>query len=222
MQKRSVLEKEIGRLNNRLEKMSGLVDTAVDYAVVALVQRRPDLARQVVSDDDAVNKLRHEIESRALQTIATQQPMAGDLRAIMSAVYIAIDLERIGDHAANIGRLVLRLDVETPFESFYKLPGMAQRAREMVHDAIKAFLTRNDELARMVMSDDDRIDVRYAELIEETLRDMREDSYIQRATTLLLVGQNLERIGDRATNIAERVIFVISGVMEEVPTETDF
>lgn len=222
MKMRTVLEKDIQQLENLLEKMGGLVDTAVDYAVVSLIQRQPERARQVVADDEAINDLRHKIEKSALQTIATQQPLAGDLRAIMSAVYIALDLERIGDHAANIGRLVLRIEEDEPFESLYKLPGMAQRAREMIHDALQAFLARDEALAREVMTDDDQIDVRYAELIQETLRDMRDDAYIQRATTLLLVGQNLERVGDRATNIAERTIFVLSGVMEEVPTEPDF
>jgi len=174
MQKRTVLDKDIEQLNHLLTQMSGLVDTAVDYAVVALIQRRPNLARQVVQEDKAVNELRHQVENIALRTIATQQPIAGDLRSILSPVYIALDLERIGDHAANIGRLLLRLSDDEQFESFYKLPGMAQRSREMVRDAMLAFLARDESLARTVMSNDDRIDVRYAELIQETLRDMRQ------------------------------------------------
>ena len=222
MQKRTILNHNIEQLNSLLTKMGDLVDTAVENAVTALMQRQYNLAGQVVIEDEAVNELRHQVEKLALQTIATQQPIAGDLRAIMSAVYIALDLERIGDHAANVGRLVMRIRDEEPFDSYYKLPGMAQRSREMVRDALQAFLTRDEALARAVMSDDDRIDNRYAELLRETVRDMREDNYIQRATVLLLAGQNLERVGDRATNIAERAIFVISGIMEEVPTEPDF
>ncbi|GIK57322.1 MAG: phosphate signaling complex protein PhoU [Chloroflexi bacterium] len=218
-QKRSLLEKDIDVLNQTIQQMSHLVEEATAQAVQALLERDGEVERQIINQDAQVNGLRYQVEKLALQAIATQQPMAGDLRAIMTAVYVALELERIGDHAVNIARLVLRVDADRPFTSLYKLPAMAQRARDMVHEAVLAFLQRDEDLARLVMADDDRIDARYAELIRETLQDMRDDDYIPRATTLLLVGQNLERIGDRATNIAERAIFAASGVVEEAPSE---
>ncbi|MCL4263990.1 MAG: phosphate signaling complex protein PhoU [Anaerolineae bacterium] len=219
LQKRSLLEKDIDALNQTIHQISHLVQEAIAQAVQALLERDGEVARQIINQDAQVNELRYQVEKLALQAIATQQPMAGDLRAIMTAVYVALELERIGDHAVNIARLVLRVDADGPFTSLYKLPAMAQRARDMVHEAVMAFLQRDENLARLVMADDDRIDTRYAELIQETLQDMRDDDYIPRATTLLLVGQNLERIGDRATNIAERAIFAASGVVEEAPSE---
>ncbi|HRQ40026.1 MAG TPA: phosphate signaling complex protein PhoU [Chloroflexota bacterium] len=219
LQKRSLLEKEVDALNRTIQQMSHLVEEATDQATQALLERDGELAHQIIAHDAQVNDLRYQVEKLALQAIATQQPMAGDLRAILAAVYVALELERIGDHAVNIARLVLRVAADGPFTSLYKLPAMAQRARDMVHEAVMAFLQRDENLARLVMADDDRIDVRYAELIQETLHDMRDDEYIPRATTLLLVGQNLERIGDRATNIAERTIFARSGVVEETPSE---
>lgn len=218
-QKRSLLEKDIDALNQTIQQMSHLVEQATDQAAQALQERDGELAQQIIAQDAQVNERRYQVEKLALQAIATQQPMAGDLRAIMAAVYVALELERIGDHAVNIARLVLRVNADGPFTSLYKLPAMAQRARDMVHEAVMAFLQRDENLARTVMVDDDRIDARYAELIQETLQDMREDDYIPRATTLLLAGQNLERIGDRATNIAERAIFAASGVVEEMPSE---
>lgn len=218
-QKRSLLEKDIDVLNQTIQQMSHLVEQATDQAAQALQGRDGELAQQIIAQDAQVNERRYQVEKLALQAIATQQPMAGDLRAIMAAVYVALELERIGDHAVNIAWLVLRVGADGPFTSLYKLPAMAQRAREMVHEAVMAFLQRDQNLARTVMADDDRIDARYAELIRETLQDMREDDYIPRATTLLLAGQNLERIGDRATNIAERAIFAASGVVEETPSE---
>jgi len=215
--KRSLLDKEVETLNSLIQQMSQLVEQATDLAAQALLERNEELAYQIITNDSQVNTLRYQVEKLALQSIATQQPIAGDLRAIMAAVYVALDLERIGDHAVNVARLVLRVEEEGPFTSLYKLPAMAQRAREMVHEGVMAFLQRDQNLAHTVMFDDDRVDARYAELIHETLQDMRENDYITRATTLLLVGQNLERIGDRATNIAERAIFAASGVVEEVP-----
>lgn len=218
-QKRSLLEKDIDTLNQTIQQMSHLVEQATDQAAQALRERDRELAQQIIAQDVQVNELRYQVEKLALQAIATQQPMAGDLRAIMTAVYVALELERIGDHAVNIARLVLRVNADGPFTSLYKLLAMAQRARDMVHEAVMAFLQRDENLARLVMADDDRIDARYAELIRETLQDMRDDDYIPRATTLLLVGQNLERMGDRATNIAERAIFAASGMVEETPSE---
>lgn len=221
-QKRTLLEQQIEALNILIQQMSQLADAAIEQAMAALLQRDSPLAEQVIAQDTAVNALRHQVEQLTLKSIATQQPMAGDLRAILSAVYVALDLERIGDHAANVARLVLRLAAEEAIDSYYGLPGMALHAREMVRLSVNAFLTHDQKLAQEVMQADDQVDARYADLIQATLRDMKTDATIQRATMLLLVGQNLERIGDRATNIAERAVFVVSGVMEEVPSEPDF
>lgn len=222
MQTRTILEKDIAQLNTQIKQMQELVDRAVEQAIMALTAVDAAAAQTVIQEDAAINALRHKVENDALISIARQQPMAGDLRAIMTAVYVAQELERMGDHAVNVARLMLRVNEEGEFSSLHKLPKMSRRVRRMAREAVQALLQGDLDLAQKVMADDERVDYRYGDLIRETLQEMRDDAYINRATTLLLIGQNLERIGDRATNIAERVQFLVTGVFKEGPSEPDF
>jgi phosphate transport system protein len=211
MQLRHVLDQELGSLNDNLLKLGSMVDEAILLAMQALYDRDTNLAHQVIQGDEAVNLLRYEIEEECFRILATQQPMAIDLRTVIAATHLAVELERIGDHGAGIARLVERLDDEEAFDSLHKLPKMARRSRYMVQTALEAFVKRDVELARLLFEEDDKMDKHYLKVYRETIGEMQDDTYIRRGTFLLWVSHNLERIGDRATNIAERVIFMQTG-----------
>ena len=142
--------------------------------------------------------------------LTVEAPLATDLRRVIAAIHIAVELERIGDHAAGIARLVERMENEEEIESLHKLPKMAKRARSMVQTGVEAYVTCDDGLATAMIGKDDKIDRQYRKLFQETIKEMHDDDYIRRATYLLWVGHDLERIGDRASNIAERVVFMVT------------
>ncbi len=219
LRQRSLLDKELNDLRDNLLRLSSMVDTAIERAMLALDGREVALAEQVIAEDNEVNRLRYEIEESALRVLATQQPMAGDLRCVVAAIHLAVELERIGDHATGIARLVTRMEGEAEIDTLHKLPKMAKRARQMVQIGITAYVNRDADAARAMIRRDDKIDKQYGKLFRETLEEMRDDDYIRRATYLLWVGHNLERIGDRATNIAERVIFMVTNEFVEVMDE---
>lgn len=219
--KRSILDDKLELLNAKLLQLSSMVVDAIENSMTALYDRNIQLAAEVVAGDQAVNDIRYAIEDDALSLLATQQPMAGDLRKVVAAIHIAVELERIGDHASGIARLVERLENEEDIESLYKLPKMATRAQQMVQTSVNAYVNHNEALAFAMIAKDDKIDRQYRQLFRETMVQMRDDDYIRRATYLLWVGHDLERIGDRATNIAERVIFMISGNHIEIASDMD-
>lgn len=221
MQQRSLLTKELNLLRDNIVRLTSMVDTAVEQAMLALIHRDVLLAQTVISNDNAVNQLRYEIERECLRVLATQSPAARDLRFVIAATHIAVELERMGDHAAGIARVVTRLENEAEIIALHKLPKMAKRARSMLQEAMQTFTDLNADQARHLIKRDDKLDKRYQQLFVDALEEMRNDAYVRRATYLLWVGHNLERIGDRATNIAERVIFMITGEFVEVKTELD-
>lgn len=196
-----------------------MVDEAISLGMDALNRRDANLAQQVIAHDEQLNLLRYQIEQEALRTLATQQPAAGDLRFIIATLHIVGELERMGDHASGIARLVNRLEEEPALDSLHKLPKMAKRAQQMLQDCIDAYVNRDADMAHAIIGHDDKLDKQYRKLFEQTLEEMRDDAYIQRATYLLWAGHNLERIGDRATNIAERIIFMTTGAYVEVDLE---
>jgi phosphate transport system protein len=211
IQLRHILDQELAGLNANILKLSSMIDEAILQAMQALYQRDVNLAQQVFHGDEAINLLRYEIEEECFRILATQQPTATDLRTVIAATHLAVELERIGDHAAGIARLVERLDDQEAFDSLHKLPKMAERSRQMVQTAVEAFVKRDAELAQTLFKRDDKLDKHYAKVYRDTISEMQDDAYIQRGTFLLWVGHNLERIGDRATNIGERVIFMKTG-----------
>lgn len=214
-QSRTLLNQELSELTANILRLTSMVDYALDTAMQALYSRDLELAQKVIVDDEEINNLRFEIEQECLLVLATQQPFAVDLRTVITAMHLATELERIGDHASGIARLVERMEGEEEIESLHKLPKMAKRAQKMVQESIQAFVDRDADLAEAMVSRDDKLDKQYNKLFRETVREMRDDDYIRRATYLLWVGHNLERIGDRATNIAERVIFMTRGEFVE-------
>jgi phosphate transport system protein len=221
LQSRAALDTGLAELNSNILSIASMVDKAIEYAMEALYNRDVEMAGQVVAGDEGVNQLRHVTEEKCLLLLATQQPVAGDLRTIVATIHIVSELERIGDHASGIARLVGRMENEPELDTLYKLPKMAKRARTMLQEGIQAYIQRDPDLAQTLIRRDDKLDKHYRLLFRETLEEMRDDEYIRRATFLLWVGHDLERIGDRATNISERVIFMTTGYFIETDHLTD-
>ena len=218
---RTVLDQELNQLKDNIIRLSSAAIESINKAMDALQTRNVVAANQVVTNDEAINELRYEIEEKALLILATQAPTASDLRAVVAAIHLAVELERIGDHASGIARLVERMENEDEIDTLYKLPKMAKRASEMLQQGIDAYIQRDPQLALNMIKRDDKLDKQYNKLFREAIKEMKDDDYIRRATYLLWVGHNLERIGDRATNIAERVIFMCTGEFVETPTTLD-
>jgi phosphate transport system protein len=218
---RTILDQELNQIKDSIIRLASAAIESLHKAMNALQTRNVTEANQVVTNDEAINQLRYEIEEQALLILATQAPTASDLRAVIAAIHLAVELERIGDHASGIARLVERMEDEEEIDTLYKLPKMAKRASEMLQQGIDAYIQRDPQLALELIKRDDKIDKQYNKLFREALKEMRDDDYIRRATFLLWVGHNLERIGDRATNIAERVIFMCTGEFVETPTTLD-
>lgn len=215
MHTRTILDRQLSEMNTDIIRLSSMVQTSLQQAMDALYNRDTPLAEQVIAADEEINTVRYEVEQDALLILARQQPAATDLRTVVAAIHLATELERIGDHASGIARLVLRMREEPEVDSFYKLPKMAKRALKMVDTAVQAYIERDTEMAESVLDRDAKIDKHYRKLFRETLEEMRDEDYLRRSTYLLWVGHNLERVGDRAINIAERVIFMTTGVFVE-------
>jgi phosphate transport system protein len=213
---RTGFDRELQELDEKILRLASMVDEAIVLGMRSLRERDAELARQVIEGDLLINDLRYEIEEQALLLLATQQPTAGDLRRLIAVIHIAVELERMGDHAEDIASLAERLEGEGEFDTLHKLPKMEKRVRQMVQMAVEAFVNRDDELARKLIAKDDKIDKHYLNLRNEVLTEMQDDpEYVRRAIFLLWSGHDLERIGDRVTNIAERVIFMITGEFVE-------
>lgn len=221
---RSLLDKEVNNVRNNILAMTSMVEEAIENAMQALSEHDLELAHQVEATDVEINALRYAVEEAGLRILATQFPAASDLRRVIASVHIAIELERIGDHAAGIARLATRLEKETiapPEESFYDLPKMARRARKMVRQCIDAYIVENAVAAENMVRRDAKLDKNYQKSVRKMLAGMEEDVSVKRGTYLLWIAHNLERIGDRTVNIAERVIFMTTGVFAAI-TPDDF
>ncbi|HMK09918.1 MAG TPA: phosphate signaling complex protein PhoU [Anaerolineales bacterium] len=217
---RSSLDRELQAIQDDMLRMGEMVIEAIQSSLRALAERDRALAQQVVDGDAKVNRLRFDIEEACLALMATQQPAAGDLRAVVAAMNIVVDLERMGDHAAGNARIVLRMGDEPLLKPLIDIPRMADVCRSMIRDSLQAFIRRDGERARQIAAMDDQIDGLYQQVFRELLSFMVEDPKTTgRALSLLFAAHNLERIGDRATNIAERVLFMTSGVMRELNPE---
>ena len=202
-------------------ELGSLVDRAIDRAMTALVERDLALAEAVVREDDAVNRTRYDIDTACLALLAQQAPVAGDLRVIVSVLSIVGELERIGDHAEGIGRIGIVMADEPLVKPLVDIPLMAVRARQMLRDALTAFSERDIPAAHREGEADDEVDALqehvYHNLIEIMLRD---PSAVLPCTHLLWASHNLERIADRATNFAERAVFMATGAQTEMNVST--
>jgi phosphate transport system protein len=202
-------EAELQALRNQLLTMGGLVEERVHRAVQALIHRGEEDAQRIIATDNEINDLQIDIDNRCLRLLATQTPLAVDLRLITSAMKINADLERVGDQAVNVAESVLVLIPQPPLKPLIDIPRMAAIAEKMIRDALDAFVKRDAELARDVLRRDDEVDELKDQVFRELLTYMMADpGTIQRALSLILISRNLERIADHATNIAEDVIFI--------------
>jgi len=215
LEKRSILNKELTQLRDNVARLADMVDEAIIQAMQSLYEHDMALAQRVDVNDATLNHLRYEIEEEAFKVLATQQPLAIDLRSVVTMIHVAVELERMGDHAAGIARMVMRLPMDQNFSSVHKLPQMEKRARRMLEESIHSFLNGDTELAHKMIKRDDKLDKHYRSVFSEALAEMRDDSYIERANYLLWAAHNLERIGDRAVNIAERTVFMVTGKFTE-------
>ena len=216
-QARAMLDRELVGINQNLLRIGGLVDTAIERSIRSLATRDTALARQVDADDAKVNALRFQVEEECLALIARQQPAASDLRAVLAAFSIVTDLERMGDHAAGIARTVLHMGDEPLLKPLIDLPRMAETCREMLRQVLQAYVERDAEKARVIVGMDDTVDALYTQIFREILSFMVEDPHTtSRGLYLIFAAHNLERIGDRVTNIVERVLFMASGEMREL------
>ena len=213
---RATLDEGLVSLQRQLRTLASLVDVAIERSIRALERLDQEGARRVMAEDRRINELRYKVEDDAVHLIATQQPMAGDLRLIVSVLSILPELERIGDYAAGISKIVLLHEDKPLLKPLIDVPRMAQVCREMLRDSVDAFISRDAEKARAVALRDDVVDRLYDQVYRELLTFMLNDPRtIDRATWLIWVAHNLERIGDRVQNICERTVFEVTGSVKE-------
>jgi phosphate transport system protein len=175
------------------------------------------MARTIVTDDVKINEKRFAIEEKCIQLIATQQPMASDLRAIICVLNIITEIERIADHAEGIAKIVIMIGDEPPLKPLIDIPRMAEKTNDMLRRSLDAFINRDADAAKKITTEDDEVDNLYNQVFRELLTFMIEDPRtITRATRLIWVAHNMERSADRVTNICERVIYLVTGKMEEI------
>ncbi len=205
-------DEHITLLTRKILEMGGLVERQIARAVEALVDRDIEQANLVVEHDDQIDLMEEEIDQFAIRLLATRQPMAGDLRLIAMGMKISNDLERIGDYATNIAKRCERLAKEAPVKPLYTIPRMAQITQSMVKDVLDAYVERDTDKAIAVWRRDDEVDDMFTSLFRELLTYMMEDARsISQCIDLIFVAKNLERIGDHATNIAEKIHYIIHG-----------
>ncbi len=214
---RQAFEEQIRELLEDLLAMGQMVADSIDHSIQALVQQDAEMARQIIDFDAEINAMQHDIDEKCLVLIATQQPMAGDLRTILAVSNIALELERMGDYTEGIAKLAIKLADQPFIKPLIDIPRMAQEGRRMLLAALEAFAREDVQAAQQVGQADDLVDALYDQVYRELLVYMMQDPRtITQATYLLWVAHNLERIADRTTNIAERVIFVASGKIVEL------
>ena len=217
MEIRTDYTKRVREIQDDILIMGSMVEKAIVTSIKALKDRNIELAKQLINDDENINHKRFEIEEKCIKLIATQQPMAGDLRTIICVLNIVTELERIGDYAAGIGKIVLMIGNEEHLKPLIDIPRMADKIISMLQRSLDAFIKHDADAAEEVISEDDDVDNLYDQVFRELLTFMIEDpKTITRATRLIWVAHNLERSADRVTNICERIIYIVTGKMEEL------
>lgn len=209
--------RHIKDLERDVMEMGEMVVTAINRSIEALQNRDVNSANRIIADDELINKKRWDIEEKCINLIATQQPVASDLREIVAVLSIVTELERMGDYAEGIGKIVVMHGDEPLVKPLVDIPRMAQKAVSMLRKSLDAFVNRDAKAAAALCSEDDEVDLLYEQVYRELLTYMIETpATITRATYLIWAAHNLERIADRVTNICERIIFLVTGTMSEV------
>ena len=212
MATRATLDRQLNEIQEDMLVMAGLVERAVERSIDALKNRDIELARIVIVEDADINRKRYETEEKCLELLATQQPMASDLRIIVAILHIIVDLERMGDHAEGIAKVAIMLSDEPPLKPYIDIPRMAEVAINMLRASVDAFKRRDVDQARRICDEDDLVDQLYDQVYRELIVYMLNDpKTIERATHVTWIAHNLERIADRVTNICERVIYMVQG-----------
>jgi len=212
LQQRQAFEIALRELKVKLLRMGGDMQEAMREAVSALRTLDTAHAQKVVEGDRAINRQEHDIEDLCIRLIATQQPVATDLRKIIAAMRIAVDLERMADLAVDIAKSAIRMHGQTLLKPLLDIPRMAEVCDQMISDALNAFVESNIDLANKLAQQDDEIDHTYRKVVEELFcQSAQRPEIISQSVSLAFVGRYLERIGDHATNIGESVIYIVSG-----------
>ena len=209
---RTEYERELQEIQDELLGIGALVESSVNNALDALKNRDAEASQRVIDSDDEIDRRQLELEERCIDVVATQQPMAGDLRTLLSVIQVASELERMGDYAEGIAKISLLMGDESLVKPLIDIPRMGDLATRMLRKSLTALVDRDNDAARQIGVDDDEVDALYEQVFGDLLANMIEDpQIIRRATYLIWVAHDLERIADRATNIAERVIYVTTG-----------
>lgn len=209
---RAEFDRDLQDLQDDLLALGSMVEKATFLAVEALKTRDLALSQQVIKDDDIIDRKRAELEERAVDLIAIQQPVASDLRMLIAALHVSMELERIGDYAEGIGKISVMMGDQPPIKPLVDIPRMAEKANAMLRASLDALVKHDVDKAYKVLADDDEVDALYDQVYRELLLLMVQDpKVIERATHLLWTAHDLERIADRATNIAEQVVYLVTG-----------
>ncbi len=214
---REAYHKALKEVQDELQAMASMVATAIKNSMEALKARDIEASKLVVKNDIYVNKKRFDIEEKCIRLIATQQPMAVDLRTLAAIINVITDLERIGDHAEGIAKISLAIGDGPLVKPLIDMSVMVDKALSMLQRCMRAFMDRDSETAKKICDDDDEVDAFYDAIYNELVLLMVENpKIIKDATYLIWAAHNIERIADRVTNIAERVVYMVTGKMEEM------
>ena len=214
---REDFDRNLRQLQGDLLTMGSMVEKSISRSIDALKRRDLEASQEVIDGDDYIDQKRYEIEERCINLIATQQPLASDLRSLISILHISVELERMGDYAEGIAKISVSMGNEPPLKPLIDIPRMSDMASDMLRRSLDSLVNRDVAGATAVCNYDDRVDELYQQVYRELITFMLEDHrMITRATFLLWVAHDLERIADRATNIAERVIYLVTGKMTEI------
>jgi len=219
---RKTFDHELQEMKDEILVLGSMVEQAILASVEALKKRDLEAAQEILAADKEINKKRFDIESKLMILIATQQPMAHDLRLLASSMEIISELERMGDYAKGIANINLRMGDQPLLKPLIDIPRMAQKGADMLHRALTAFINEDTELARSIPIEDDEVDALYNQVYRELMTLIIQDpKAIERANWLLWVAHNLERVADRVTNICERTLFIATGEMAEIQNSDD-
>jgi phosphate transport system protein len=214
---REALDREEHLIRDAVLRMGALVEAAIREAARALVAHDAALALDVIKGDAIINEAQRGVSRLISVTIATQQPVARDLRYLLTLDHVTYELERMGDHAASVAKAVIKLSPEPPLKQYVHLPEMAERAALLVHGVLRALVDSDAIKAREIAAEDDEIDRLYHATFDTVVELMRQDpANVERGTRIIIASHYLERIGDRATNIAEDVVYLVTGEVEDL------
>jgi len=219
---RKNFENDLQQIKDEIILLGSMVEHALISAVDALKKRDIKAAQTIIIEDKAINKKRFDLENQIMVLIATQQPMAKDLRLLASCMEITSELERMGDYAKGIANINVRMGDEALLKPLIDIPRMAQKGVDMLHRALTAFVHEDAETAKTIPIEDDEVDALYNQIYRELMVFIIEDpKNIERANWLLWVSHNIERFADRVTNICERTVFIVTGSFEEIKSSDD-